>query len=216
MKRFVCAAVMAAMMLSGGAALASPGLAERDALLTVEDYAAGDYPVLTEGPILRRARVNAAVAAEAARFTQWVEDSRAHGEVSGWISWQDGRRDDDLVSLVLLESIYYQGAAHPSTRVVGMTFDSEGALISREEALRRTPVRDAAGIMAFIERQAVERGLDLFPREWRVVKDWPECFYVGEDNHLYFIFQQYEIAPYAAGWIAIDVGPWDESGGGEK
>ena len=34
----------------------------------------------------------------------------------------------------------------------------------------------------------------------------PETFYIDKNNHLYFVFQQYAIAPYAAGFIVIDIG----------
>ena len=38
------------------------------------------------------------------------------------------------------------------------------------------------------------------------INKFPETFYIDKNNHLYFVFQQYAIAPYAAGFIVIDMG----------
>ena len=207
MKAWMTAAAAAMVLLWGGlsAEAAQPGLRETAAQVSEEAPALVDgldarYPVWEGGTALQRARVNAAVEAETVRFATKLEKMQEHGGVDGWVRWMAGRTDGGLVSLVLLESVYPHHAAHPSTAVVGMTFDEKGYRVSREEALRRAAGTD---VEAAVSQQAAERGLSLFP------EDWPEQFYVGADGQLYFIFQQYEIAPYAAGWIAIDAGPWD-------
>lgn len=213
MKAWMTAAAAAVVLLWGGlsAEAAQPGLRETAAQVSEEAPALVDgldarYPVWEGGTALQRARVNAAVEAETVRFATKLEKMQEHGDVDGWVRWMAGRTGGGLVSLVLLESVYPHHAAHPSTAVVGMTFDEKGYRISREEALRRAAGTD---VEAAVSQQAAERGLSLFPEAWRQQTDWPEQFYVGADGQLYFIFQQYEIAPYAAGWIAIDAGPWD-------
>lgn len=213
MKAWMTAAAVAMVLLWGGlsAEAAQPGLRETAAQVSEEAPALMDgldarYPVWEGGTALQRARVNAAVEAETVRFATKLEKMQKHGDVDGWVRWMAGRTDGGLVSLVLLESVYPHHAAHPSTAVVGMTFDEKGYRVSREEALRRAAGTD---VEAAVSQQAAERGLALFPEAWRQQTDWPEQFYVGADGQLYFIFQQYEIAPYAAGWIAIDAGPWD-------
>ena len=213
MKAWMTAAAAAVVLLWGGlsAEAAQPGLRETAAQVSEEAPALVDgldarYPVWEGGTALQRARVNAAVEAETVRFATKLEKMQEHGDVDGWVRWMAGRTDGGLVSLVLLESVYPHHAARPSTSVVGMTFDEKGYRVSREEALRRAAGTD---VEAAVSQQAAERGLALFPEAWRQQTDWPEQFYVGADGQLYFIFQQYEIAPYAAGWIAIDAGPWD-------
>lgn len=213
MKAWMTAAAAAMVLLWGGlsAEAAQPGLSETAAQVSEEAPALVDgldarYPVWEGGTALQRARVNAAVEAETVRFATELEKMQEHGDVDGWVRWMAGRTDGGLVSLVLLESVYPHHAAHPSTAVVGMTFDEKGYRVSREEALHRAAGTD---VEAAVSQQAAERGLALFPEAWRQQTDWPEQFYVGADGQLYFIFQQYEIAPYAAGWIAIDAGPWD-------
>lgn len=214
MKKIWLAAALAAAVLCGGAAeAAQPGLMDGAAQIeTAAPQILTDFdvkiPVWRGGTALQRARVNAAVEAETARFTARLQSLRRNGEVSGWLSWQAGRTDADLVSLVLFESVYFKGAAHPSTTVVGLTFDAKGEPVTREDALARAVPQTAEEINAAIEQQGETRDLMLFRPEWREVQGWPQEFYVGADGRLYFIFQQYAIAPYAAGWIAIDAGPW--------
>ena len=38
------------------------------------------------------------------------------------------------------------------------------------------------------------------------ITEFPKEFYIGNNGHLYFIFQQYDIAPYSEGWIMADMG----------
>ena len=38
------------------------------------------------------------------------------------------------------------------------------------------------------------------------ITEFPKEFYIGNDGHLYFVFQQYDIAPYSEGWIMADMG----------
>lgn len=216
MKKFWMAAALAAAVVCGGEALAAqPGLMESAAEISVtmdgsfEKFDA-KLPVWEGGTALQRARVNAALERERLRFENALAEAGAHGEVEGWLSWLAGRTDGEVVSLVLLESTYYKGAAHPTTQVVGMNFDAKGERITRKDALSHAAVTDAAEINAAIEAQAAARQIPLFPAKWRTVAEWPEQFYIGADGHLYFLFQQYEIAPYAAGWIAIDAGAWQD------
>lgn len=218
MKRFWMAAALAAAVLCGGEAMAAPQPGLMDGAAQVAVTTEGSFekfdaklPVWKGGTALQRARVNAALERERLRFENQLAEHGAHGEVTGWLSWLAGRTDGGVVSLVLLESTYFKGAAHPMTQVIGMNFDENGERITRKDALAHAAVTDAADINAAIEAQAAERKLPLFPAEWRTVAEWPEQFYIGADGHLYFLFQQYEIAPYAAGWIAIDAGAWQDA-----
>ena len=52
--------------------------------------------------------------------------------------------------------------------------------------------------------QAEANHLFLF-KDYKINK-FPKTFYIDKNNHLYFVFQQYAIAPYAAGFITIDMG----------
>ncbi len=214
MKQYWMAAALAAALLAGGAAQAAqPGLAETAEAVSVTAGTLkfdSKLPQWEGGTALARAKVNGALAAERLRFAERLAKAGEKGDVEGWLSWQAGRTDDRVVSLLLLESIYFKGAAHPTTHVVGMTFDGEGDRVTVEDILPMTGLTSPEALNGLIEKQGAERGLMLFPAEWRQVSAWPEEFYVGTDGKIYFLFQQYEIAPYAAGWLAIEAGTYQE------
>lgn len=211
MKKTWMAAVLAAALLCGSSAMAEqPGLAGTMAGMQVGEWKVDQvdmkYPVLTEGSALQRARVNAAIETEVARFQKSIEKQNETGSVQGWVNWLGAYRDDNWVSFVLLESTYYKGAAHPTTKVLGMSFDKMGYRVTRPEALMMIPRRTPEEIQSEVEKQAAARGIQLFPEKYRTLTGWPEEWFLGTDGHVHFIFQQYEIAPYAAGWIAVDAG----------
>ena len=200
MKKTLAAAFLAAALLCGGASARQPGLF--DAAAGVSTSAAGSAerfdlraPVWEGGTALQRARVNSAVEAEVRRFENHLAELGQQSAVSGAVRWDAGRADGETVSLVVYESTYFDRAAHPTTRAVGMTFDALGHRVTRADVLAMIPQRTAEEINGEIEKQAAERGIPLFPAKWRTVEDWPQEFYVGADNKIYFIFQQYEVAP---------------------
>lgn len=205
---WMAACLTAALALGSPAMAAQPGLAENaDGIRTMEAaYPLLDakYPVLDGGSALRRARVNAAVETEVARFYRSLEKQNETAPVSGWVTCLAGRSDKDYVSLVLLETVMPKGAAHPSTVVKGLTFDGKGRRVTRGEALAMIPAESGPAIDARVRKEAEAREIHLFP-EARAYR-WPDEFFFGADGHLRFLFQQYDIAPYAAGWIAIDAG----------
>ena len=213
MKKTLAAAFLAAALLCGGASARQPGLS--DAAAGVSTSAAGSVerfdlraPVWEGGTALQRARVNSAVEAEVRRFENHLAELGQNGAVSGAVRWDAGRADGETVSLVVYESTYFDRAAHPTTRAVGMTFDALGHRVTRADVLAMIPQRTAEEINGEIEKQAAERGIPLFPAKWRTVEDWPQEFYVGADNKIYFIFQQYEVAPYASGFVVVEAGEY--------
>lgn len=160
------------------------------------------YPQLTEGSALMRFRVNGAVTGDIARFR---EDIAQKEEASGWTRWFVGCADRDVVSILLTESTYYDRAAHPTTYVKCMNFDETGKLISREEILKKVETNPAK-MRRMILEQTKAREIPVFENNVEELSEWPKEWYVGNDRKIYFIFQQYDIAPYAAGWIEIAAG----------
>ena len=64
------------------------------------------------------------------------------------------------------------------------------------ELLRRLEEK----LKAHCERKNLFLSRDALP-----LKKLPENFYWDEDLHVHFIFQHYEIAPYAMGIIDVDI-----------
>lgn len=211
MKKTWMALVLAGALACGGAVMAEqPGLREDVSGIRVMDFSRGTLtakvPVLEDESPLMRARVNSAVEAEIAFFYERIKKMNDISPVSAWVSYYAGYKDENFVSLVLIETTYPEGAAHPTAYVRGMTFDRMGYRVTRPQILYMIPERTKEEITAEIERQAAERDIGLFDPEYRSVTGWPEEFYVGDDGHVHFIFQQYDLAPYAAGWFSVDAG----------
>lgn len=211
MKKVWIALALAATMTSSTVALANqPGL--RDTAPGIEQ-AAGIHqntnvkvPVFTGGSFLRNAWINAAIETEVVSFGQYVQQLNETGPVTGYVSYEIGHVGDDYVSIILYESIMPQGAAHPATTVKGLTFDKDGNRLTRGQIMSVLPAKTSAEIQQLIQDQTAARNLPIFePKDWSI-HTWPQEWYVGQDKHIHFIFQQYDIAPYAAGWISIDTG----------
>ena len=162
------------------------------------------YPQLREGTALMRFRINSAVAGDMAQFQKRIAQKE---DASGWTSWFIGCADSDVVSLLLTESTYYDHAAHPTTHVRCLNFDGEGQRISRETILKKVET-NPANMRLLIFEQTKARQIPVFESSVSNLSAWPEAWYIGNDRKIYFIFQQYEIAPYASGWIEIAAGTW--------
>ena len=55
-----------------------------------------------------------------------------------------------------------------------------------------------------LREQSAQEGIYLF-EDALPLKKLPEYFYWDKNLHVHFIFQHYEIAPYAAGIIDVDI-----------
>lgn len=131
-----------------------------------------------------------------------------HGEkikrnVAGWLHWQEGSRGK-WNSIILVESVMYEGAAHPINYVKGITLDDTGREITLEELQKRMPRLTVEKLQEETEKQCRKKGIVLFDNY--KITEFPGEFYIGTNHHLYFIFQQYDIGPYSSGWIMVDMG----------
>ena len=162
------------------------------------------YPQLTEGTALLRFRINGAVAGDIARFQKRIAKDK---DASGWTQWFIGCADNDVVSILLPESIYYDRAAHPTTHVRCLNFDGEGNLISREDILKKVETNPVEMKNKIFE-QTKAREIPIFDSSVFDLTEWPKEWYIGNNRTIYFIFQQYEIAPYSSGWIEIAAGTY--------
>ena len=165
----------------------------------------GKYPVWKGGTRLQQARINSTIEAELSAYYAHIMKLNENAPVTGTIAWDMGENGKNgVVSFVLYESTYPKGAAHPTTYVKGLTFDSHGYRVTRQQALRMTSDDTADEIDARVKAEAAARRIPLFSDTFGRPKAWPQEFYIGRNGALYFIFQQYEIAPYSSGWIAVN------------
>lgn len=129
------------------------------------------------------------------------KDSAYHP--SGWMDWQVGAVKP-YVSVVLLETMVYEGGAHPLSYVKGITLDAAGKVMTLSDLQAAMPSLSLEMIRNAAVRECVAR--DISTESAERIEEFPKEFYIGNDGHLYFIFQQYDIASYSEGWIMADMG----------
>ncbi|MBE8950528.1 MAG: DUF4163 domain-containing protein [Quinella sp. 3Q1] len=114
-----------------------------------------------------------------------------------------------ILSIIITKSQYFEGAAHPATwehtlnfntstgNRMGMDYLTEvGEGVSPDEFKSRIERK----LREKTEREKIFLFEDALP-----LKNLPENFYWDENLHVHFIFQHYEVAPYAAGIIDVDI-----------
>ena len=173
------------------------------------------YPVVKTGTSAIDDKINGAIIAEVDRFSTGIYQNAAFNnyKVAGIHTNYEIACNEDgntvILSVLLTESSYYEKAAHPSTYLRALNFNlSNGERIGLDYL---TDIGSGVPESQYIERleqklvQKVKyERLFIFP-DSIPLKNLPQDFYWDKNLHVHFIFQQYEIAPYAVGTIDIDI-----------
>lgn len=171
------------------------------------------YPVVHTGNAAIDKKINTEIIAEVDRFVTGVQKNAVTNNFlladirSNYTVGSNQAGNTVILSIVLTESWYYQGAAHPATVMHALNFNtSSGALmdvsyltdvgsgVSKDELLRR--------VERALVKHCQQNGLTLFDNALPL-KKLPDEFYWDENLKVHFIFQHYEVAPYAAGIIDV-------------
>ena len=173
------------------------------------------YPVVHTGDEAIDQKINAKIKEELMSFIKGLHyaaqydnrkvlDARTNYEVAC-----NGAGNTVILSLLISKSQYFEGAAHPASYLHALNFNMSsgnrrgldyltyvGSGVSVEEIKGRLENK--------LREKAQREKLYLFP-EALPLKNLPEYFYWDENLHVHFIFQQYEVAPYAMGIIDVDI-----------
>ena len=173
------------------------------------------YPVVHTGNEAVDEKINWKIVSEVRAFikqmqyaaqydNQKVADSRMSYEVG---SNQSG--NTVILSIIWTKSWYFEGAAHPATIVHVQNFNTSsgnlmgldyltdvGSGVSKDEILKR--------VEQSLIKHCKREGIYLFD-EALPLKRLPQNFYWDKNLHVHFIFQHYDVAPYAAGIIDVDI-----------
>ena len=173
------------------------------------------YPVVKIADSAVSERINGKILEEILRFIKEIHYAAQYNNyevVDVHTNYEIGSNEAGntvILSILLTESNYYKGGAHPATYLRTLNFN----LSSGEEMGLDYLLEVGEGLQEgyFIERleqklrEKVERKeIFLFP-DALPLKNLPENFYWDKNLHVHFIFQHYEIAPYAAGIIDVDI-----------
>lgn len=108
------------------------------------------------------------------------------------------------MSVVLLETMTYEGGAHPLNYVKGITLNAAGKVVTLADLKAAMPSLSVEALRDAAAGECTARHIST--EEAEKITEFPKEFYIGNNGHLYFIFQQYDIAPYSEGWIMADMG----------
>ncbi len=184
-----------------------------------EDFFNGNeslkYPVVTVGDAAIEKKINDAIIAEIDRFTTAIY---RNAQVNGynvadiWTLYEIGSNQAGntvILSVLLTECSYFRGAAHPSTYLHALNFNlSSGELMDINYLLEVGEGLKEGYLKERLEqklREKVKREKLFLFEDSLPLKKLPDNFYWDENLHVHFIFQQYEIAPYAVGIIDVDI-----------
>lgn len=115
-----------------------------------------------------------------------------------------------ILSVILTEYVYFEKAAHPATYRRALNFNSDSG--ERIFAQSLTFVTDEKkgesdyspkNLTLKLKAYAKKNRIPLY-RDFQQLTKIPEDFYFDENLRVHFIFQQYEVAPYAVGIIELE------------
>lgn len=165
------------------------------------------YPTISTSNAIIDSMINEKIREEVKNFFDAVK--QPDNSITATMSYEIPCDKNNILSIILTEYTYSEGAAHPLTFKRALNFDTRtGKLIgidnikkiSREYAKADyTPKGITRKLKAYAERE----GIYLY-NDFKELEKLPENFYFDENFHLHFIFQQYDVAPYAAGIIDLD------------
>lgn len=173
------------------------------------------YPVVHVADKKVEQKINGAIIAEIDRFltavyrNAQVNDFEVAGIYTNYEIGSNEAGNTIILSVLLTESNYFKGAAHPSTYLRALNFNlSSGELMGMDYLLEVGEGLREGYLLERLNQKLVEKvereNLFLFP-EALPLKKLPQDFYWDENLHVHFIFQQYEVAPYAMGIIDVDI-----------
>lgn len=200
------ALVMGVQNFCGAATIESAAFRGNDKLI---------YPVVTTGNAAVDAKINQKIEIELGSFVKGLhyaaqyDGRRVMGAYTSYEVGSNQAGNTIILSLIITESSYYEGAAHPSTVKRALNFNTSsgnklglnsltdvGSGVSVEEIRDRVEV----ALVNKCQREKLTLFGDALP-----LKKLPAEFYWDENLHVHFIFQQYEVAPYAVGIIDVDI-----------
>ena len=201
MKKFLCALIMALMILPNicGATEIKSTNYEGDFQFV--------YPTVKISNRFIENRINEKIREEVKELFDAVKQPDT--STTATMSYEIACDKNNILSMILTEIVYTQGAAHPLTYKRALNFDTrtgkiisnaDWKKISREYAKSEYSVK---GITRKLKAYAKENNLALYD-DFKELEKLPENFYFDENFHLHVIFQQYEVAPYAVGIIDLD------------
>lgn len=165
------------------------------------------YPLVIAKNDDATAKINRVIRAEVKHLMDGLKDPENNIGGVGVDYEIPCNHENGILSIVLTEYVYFEGAAHPLTFKRGLNFNSDsGARLTADtltEIAKKPTDYTPADITAKLKIYSKKNNLPL-NTDFQELTAIPEDFYFDDNLHVHFIFQQYEVAPYAVGIIDLD------------
>lgn len=167
------------------------------------------YPVVVAENQIAAIKINSEIRAEISRFLAETDKTMKDCDFTDKAVSTDFiipcNYEYGILSVVITEYVYFPGAAHPATYRKALNFNSDSGIKISADSLTEIGNSDYSpkNITVKLKEYAKKNKLSLY-HDFVELDKIPENFYFDENLHVHFIFQQYEVAPYAMGIIEFD------------
>ena len=172
------------------------------------------YPIVRTGNAAVDEKINGAILDEVNRFVKEIHYAVQNDGIvieGLYTSFEvpcNRAGNTVILSIVMTESVYNKGAAHPLTYKRGLNFNADTGERMNTSYLTDigsgNPKFSPENITRKLREKAEREGLMLF-EEALPLKSVPEDFYFDANLHVHLLFQQYEVGPYAIGIVDLDM-----------
>ena len=172
------------------------------------------YPLVRMEDKTIEQKINTAIIAEVDRFVTAVYNTAQELKAEVADIRTDYKipcneaEDTVVLSVVITESNYYKGGAHPATYRHALNFNTASGELMDTSYLtdvgEGNPQFSLENVSKKLREHCDREGIYLF-QDALPLKELPENFYWDENLHVHLIFNHYEVAPYAAGIIDVDM-----------
>ena len=161
------------------------------------------YPEVKTSSAIVNAKINQRIREEIKNFIASAREPNP--SVTATASYEIPYNGEKVLSVLLTEYVNYERSAHPLVYLRALNFDvKSGKPINTVDLKKYNKKISPKELTKKLKAHAEREGIALYP-EFKELEKLPVDFYFDEKFHLHFIFQQYEVAPYAAGIIDVDV-----------
>ena len=153
-------------------------------------------------------RINSALRVLADEACQAYESNPIRAGFSRTITGEITYSSPKILSLLIYDSVYYKDAAHPLTGVAGYTFRLPAGKRVDWQQLVREEDRQFMTLPALNRQMRLQIMTGRFQTyaDFQGLTELPAVFYVDEQGRIVFLFQQYAVGPYAAGFCPFHTG----------
>ena len=172
------------------------------------------YPVVRTGNATVDEKINAAIVGEIERFVKEIHYAAQNdGIVVKGVNTNfevpcNRAGNTVILSILITESSYNEGAAHPLTYKRGLNFNADTGECMNTGYLTDigsgNPKFTLDNVTKKLREKAKRENLYLFD-EALPLKSLPEDFYFDANLHVHLLFQQCKVGPYAIGIVDLDM-----------